>query len=178
MALDDPRSTPSSIVQLAANGDRDAFAQIVAENDASMFRLSVLITGDGELARDAVQQAWVRAWAGMGSLRDTTRLRSWLLSVAANEARALLRSRRAGAARERAFAAAASRPGRAADEARLDLEDVLAQLSPDDRALVALRYLFGFNAREIAGQLRMSHSAVRSRLARLIRHLREELGDD
>jgi RNA polymerase sigma-70 factor (ECF subfamily) len=176
LAPDDSRSLSRPLVQLAAEGDRDAFAQIVAENDADMFRLSVLITRDPEAARDAVQQAWSRAWAALRSLREESHLRAWLLSIAANEARSIARSQRATRARESAFVAA--RPTeQGADEAIVELEDALAKLSPDDRALVALRYVFGFNAHEIADQLHSTHGAIRSRLARLIQTLRHELGD-
>lgn len=180
VSLDPDGSPPASrsIIQLAATGDRDAFAQIVAANDADMFRLSVLITGDGELARDAVQQAWIRAWASLRSLRDETRLRSWLLSIAANEARGILRGRYASGRRERAFAAAVPIFEPATDESRLDLERELASLEADDRAILALRYLFGLNAREIGSLLHLSHGAVRSRLARLVQGLREALTDD
>lgn len=167
-----------STIQLAATGDRDAFAQIVAANDADMFHLSVLITGDGELARDAVQQAWIRALASLRSLRDEARLRSWLLSIAANEARGLMRARAASGRRERAFAAAAPLIETRGDESRIDLERELALLAPDDRAILGLRYLFGLNAREIGRLLHLSHGAVRSRLARVLQRLREELSDD
>jgi RNA polymerase sigma-70 factor (ECF subfamily) len=160
---------------MAASGDHDAFAQIVAANDSDMFRLSVLITGDGELARDAVQQAWILVWARLRSLRDETRLRPWLLSIAANEARGILRGLAASGRRERAFAAAQRPIAAATDESRIDLEEQLVSLGADDRAILALRYVFGMNAREIGGVLHISHGAVRSRLTRLLKRLREEL---
>ena len=177
MAPDAGRSGSRPLAHLAAHGDRDAFVQIVAENDADMFRLSVLITGDADLARDAVQQAWSHAWQSLRSLRDETRLRSWLLSIAANEARTLVRSERRLGARQDAFAAALpTRPH--IHEPNLELEEALARLSPDDRAVLALRYLFGFNAREIANHLHSTHGAIRSRLTRVLRVLRAELDDE
>jgi len=167
-----------STIQQAASGDRDAFAQLVVAHDAEMFRLSVLIVGDGELARDAVQQAWIRAWASLRSLRDETRIRSWLMSIAANEARGILRGQQASKRRERAFASTATPPEADADEWRLDLERELAELTPDDRALLALRYVVGFDSREIARTLNISHGAVRSRISRLIGRLRDALGNE
>jgi RNA polymerase sigma-70 factor, ECF subfamily len=177
LAPDAGRSGSRPLAELAAHGDRDAFAQIVAENDADMFRLSVLITGDADVARDAVQQAWSHAWRSLGSLRDETRLRSWLLSIAANEARAVVRAERRLAARQDAFAAGLpTRPKQ--QEPNFELEEALARLSRDDRAILALRYLFGFNAREIANLLHSTHGAIRSRLTRVLRVLRAELGDE
>ena len=50
-------------------------------------------------------------------------------------------------------------------------------LSAEDRALLALRYVAGFDATEIGRALGMSASGVRSRLSRLVARLRTELED-
>ena len=54
----------------------------------------VVAGGDQELADDAVQAAWCVAWRKLGSLHDPARLKPWLVSVAANEARQLGRRQR------------------------------------------------------------------------------------
>ena len=60
---------------------------------------------------------------------------------------------------------------------QLDLRAALTRLSPDERALLALRYAAGLDAGEIGRTLGLSSSGVRSRLSRLIAHLRTELHD-
>jgi DNA-directed RNA polymerase specialized sigma24 family protein len=57
----------------------------------------------------------------------------------------------------------------------VDLARALGALKPDDRALIALRFVAGLDSTEIAAQLHLSPSGVRSRLARLIERLRTEL---
>ena len=57
----------------------------------------------------------------------------------------------------------------------LDLARALARLGPDDRTLLALRFVAGLDSNEIATQLGISASGVRSRLARLVDRLRKEL---
>jgi RNA polymerase sigma-70 factor, ECF subfamily len=64
------------------------------------------------------------------------------------------------------------------DPAITDLAIALRRLPPEDRTLLALRYVAGFDATEIGRELRMSPSGVRSRLARLVARLRTELRDD
>ena len=82
----------TSIVQLAAAGDTVAFARIVAAYHADMIRVAYVVSGgDQDIADDAVQAAWSIAWRKLGSLRDPDRLKPWLVSVAANEARQLCR---------------------------------------------------------------------------------------
>ena len=59
----------------------------------------------------------------------------------------------------------------------VDLGRALRGLSPDDRRLLALRFVAGLSSDEIAGHLGLSASGVRSRLARLIDRLRAELDE-
>jgi RNA polymerase sigma-70 factor (ECF subfamily) len=167
--------TADRTVRLAAEGDVQAFSRLVAEHHGPMMRVAFVITGDGELAQDAVQSAWTIAWRRLDSVRDRARIEPWLVAVAANEARALLRSRRRHPVVEipPEIAAAGADPGGAIDQ--LDLTRALSGLSPDDRTLLALRFVAGLDSGEIAAHLGLSASGVRSRLARLLDRLRAEL---
>jgi RNA polymerase sigma factor (sigma-70 family) len=112
-------------------------------------------------------------------LRDATMLRAWLMSVAANEARQLMRHRH----RHRLVAIevadiGTSRGDPAIDVALADLAVALSRLSPEDRALIAMRFVGGYDATEIARTTGISASGVRSRLARLLARLRTELDHD
>lgn len=169
----------ASTVAEAAAGSAAALARIVGAHHDDMARICFVICGDADMAQDAVQAAWPVAWRKLGTLRDPDRLRPWLMSVAANQARQLVRRQRRHAVVEIAAAATASgRADPAADAALMDLAVALRRLSPEDRALLALRHVAGFDATEIGRALAMSPSGVRSRLARLMARLRSELDDD
>jgi len=60
----------------------------------------------------------------------------------------------------------------------MDLRAALDRLEPEDRALLAMRYVAGFDSNELAAALGISPSGVRSRIERIRTRLREELGDD
>jgi RNA polymerase sigma factor (sigma-70 family) len=100
-------------------------------------------------------------------------------SIAVNEARQLVRSRRRRNVIE--ISVATHERETAADPAHhvedLDLSRVLEALSADDRALLVLRYVAGLNSSELSGSFGMSASGLRRRLARLLAHLRSELRD-
>jgi RNA polymerase sigma-70 factor (ECF subfamily) len=162
----------------AAAGDADALARIVGAHHDDMARICFVICGDPDLAQDAVQSAWPIAWRKLGSLRDPEALRPWLMSVAANEARQIMRRQRRHPIVEIEVADIGSQRGDPAGDAALaDLAVALRRLSPEDRALLALRHVAGFDATEIGKALGISPSGVRSRLARLIARLRTELED-
>ena len=167
-------------VTLAARGDEPAFTRIVGAYHDDMTRVCYLICGDPDLADEAVQAAWPIVWRRLSTLRDPDRLRSWLISVAANEARGLLRRRRRRSVAEIALGDAEMRPSAdPGDRARdLDLVNALGRLSSDDRTLLALRYIAGFDSSEIARATGRSASGTRARLGRLLARLRSELGDD
>lgn len=172
--------TLARAIPLAASGDQAAFARIVQAHHGDMTRVCYVICGDLDLADEAVQSAWPIVWKKLGTLKDPARLRPWLVSVAANEARQLIRHRRRRTVVELSVSpgsdhAYADPAGRTAD---LDLANALAKLAPDDRALLALRYVAGFDSTELARATGRSASGTRARLARLLDRLRTELRDD
>lgn len=167
---------PASTVADAVAGDAMAFARIVGAHHNDMVRVCHVICGDAELAQDAAQAAWPIIWRKLGGLRDPDKLRPWLVSVAANEARQLVRRLR----RDRIVAIELADVGSdQADPARHSGdEELLAavrRLPADDRALIALRFVVGFDATEIGRALGLSASGVRSRLARLVARLRQDI---
>lgn len=171
-------------IAAAAAGDAMAFARIVEAHHADMTRVAYVVTGgDQNLAADAVQAAWVVAWRRLGTLRDPSRLRPWLVSVAANEARQGCRRARRRAVTEidvdglgeASHPVFGQDPGERA--AAMDLDRALRRLSADDRALLALRYEAGLDSPEIAALAGRAAPTIRWRLARVLSRLRKELAD-
>jgi RNA polymerase sigma factor (sigma-70 family) len=170
-------------VASAVAGDEAAFARIIAAHHNDVVRVGFLVTGEIELAHEAIQSAWLLAWRHLGTLRDPDRLRPWLMSIAANEARRVLRGRRRrrlveipvedlGVGWEAASADGGDRDG------RLDLRNALLHLKPDDRAVLAMRYSAGMTSDEIGRATGMSAPGVRSKLGRALARLRKELDHD
>ena len=166
-----------SIVERAVAGDQVAFARIVAAHHDDLARIAFFVSGDLEIAEEAEQAAWAVAYRRLKDLRDPDRLRAWLMSIAANEARQIGRSRRRRTVRE--LAVADRTPRADVDHAAMiDLANAVARLDDRDRAIVGLLYIGGFDAAEIGRELGMSATGVRVRLHRLLERLRKDLGDD
>jgi len=169
--------TVASTVALAGAGDEVAFAQLVATYHADMARVAFVACGDRELAEDAVQSAWLVAWRKLRSLRDPDRVRPWLLAVTANEARQLLRRRHGPVLEIDVDVAADRRADPSTGVERIDLRRALAHLSPDDRALLAMRYVVDLDSDELGAAVGTSPSTARTRLSRIVDRLRKELRD-
>lgn len=170
---------PAHTIADAAGGDVAAFTRIVLAHHDDMVRICQVITGDPEAAQDAAQAAWPIAWTKLRSLRDADRLRQWLMAIAVNEARQSIRRRRQIRMVTLDVAdlewADSDPAARAADA---DLLSAVRHLTADERSILALRFVAGFDAVEIGRALGLSASGVRSRLSRIVARLREELQDD
>jgi RNA polymerase sigma factor (sigma-70 family) len=167
----------TGIVASAAAGDEIAFGRIVRTYHGEMLRICLAISRDQAIADEAVQSAWSIAWRRIDSVREPDRLRPWLISVAVNEVRQHLRKRRKRADVEVPIETSCPPGGidPATSIAYLDLQGCLERLDPDDRALLALRYVAGFDASELAQVVGISPAGVRTRLKRLLDRLRQDL---
>ena len=167
------------LIASAAAGDEFAFRSIIAAHHDDMRRVCMYIAGDRAIADEATQAAWVIAWKRIGSVREPARLRPWLMAVAVNEAKQLLRKRRRRAEIEVGTGGSLEPGGMdpSEDVGTLDLRRVLDRLDPDDRALLAMRYGAGLNSNELSAATGISPSGTRSRIERLLKRLREDLDD-
>src|SRR5262245_27904323 len=141
-----------AVVAAAASGDEAAFARIVSAHHGDMSRVAYLVSGDLDVASEAVQAAWAIAWRRLGSLHDPDRLRPWLVTIAANEARQAIRRRRRGVREIRVDDLGDTPDHGSEPHARdrlLDLQLALRSLDPGDRSIVAMRYALGMTSAEI-----------------------------
>jgi RNA polymerase sigma factor (sigma-70 family) len=171
-------ATQLSTLDAAIAGDAMAFARIVRAYHDDMARVCQVICGDPDLAQDAAQAAWPHAWRRLGTLRDPDKLRSWLITIAANEARRLVRQQRRDRVVPIDTVELGSSAGDPADRVEdADLLQAVRRLPAADREMLALRYVAGFDATEIGAAFGLPSSTVRTRLSRLIARLRQDIGE-
>jgi RNA polymerase sigma-70 factor, ECF subfamily len=84
------------LVEQASRGDHEAFARLVRAGVPRLDRVARLIVRDSELGRDAVQEAWIRAWRELPGLRDPDRFDAWIYRLTVNACLDQLRRRRRG----------------------------------------------------------------------------------
>ena len=163
----------------AAAGDEIAFQHIIAAHHEDLRRVCQAISGDHAIADDATQAAWLVAWKKLHKVHGPEQLRPWLMSVAVNEAKKLMSKRRRRAEVEVA-ADASGEPGGidpATGVAAVDLRAAISRLDPDDAALLAMRYVAGFDSNELSKATGISPSGTRSRIERALKRLRKDLSD-
>jgi RNA polymerase sigma factor (sigma-70 family) len=130
-----------ALVGAAKAGDREAFARLVERDAPVAYRAALAVLRSPEDARDATQDATLRAWQRLSDLREPSSWPSWFRRIAVRSA---LDHARRGRRREQRLrpepAADEPDPGPAADQ-RVTILAALASLSADDRAVswLALR---------------------------------------
>ena len=161
-------------VERAKQGDHDAFAELIRGSVTRLDGAARLILRDPELARDAVQEALIRAWRDLPGLRDPDRFEAWLHRLTVNSCLDLARRRRRRVIEvelEPIDAAVAFDPaGAFADREVVDA--AMRHLDAHGRAIVVLHYFLGMPLTEVAATLGIPLGTVKSRLHRALGEMR------
>jgi RNA polymerase sigma factor (sigma-70 family) len=176
-AMDQSLPEPAAVLTAVRQRDQATFTRLVAAFDRDLVRLAYIVTGSRETAEDAAQAAWEQLWRKPPKLRDASKLRSWLMTVCANEARQARRRRHRAAELEfETIPPGAPSVTQSADLA--DLRTALARLTAADRELLGWRFAVELPSAQIAEHLGLSPEGARTRLHRLLQRLRQELRHD
>ena len=162
------------LVERAREGDHDAFASLAAGSIVRLDAAARLILRDRELARDAVQDAMVRAWRDLPGLRDPDRFEAWLhrLTVHACLDQARRRRRRPIEVELVSISAGATPDETDSLADRDELDRAMARIEPEQRAVVVLHYYLGLSVPAAAASLGIPLGTAKSRLHRAIAALR------
>ena len=153
------------LVAAAAGGDHEAFEVLAASAGDRLYAVARLILRSSDLAEDAVQEALVRAWQQLPSLRDADRFDAWLYRLLVNACADQGRQLRRWSNQVRLVPvhdAISDDTGSVADRDLLDR--AFTRLKPEQRAVVVLHHHSGFSAAEIARILGIPEGTARSRL--------------
>lgn len=171
--------TDDEAVLLCQDGDREAFRHLVDQYKNPLYGTAYLMTGDAAQAEEHVQEAFLSAWRGIGSFRRGRPLKPWLMRILVNTVLSQQRRRSLTT-----VPLEESMPLRApssqaesleASEDRRAVRQALAQLTPEHRQVVVLRYFADLTVPQVARSAGVREGTVKSRLHRALRHMRELL---
>lgn len=162
-------------VGLASDRDREReFEEAVDREGRRLYALALSVLGDVAEAQDAVQETMVQAWRDWDGLRDQARRAAWLATICVRTClrhRRRLRRRLGSVVLLGEHAALPSTSG-------MELIDACRRLSPRQRAVVILHYLYGYSLDECGPILGCRPGTVRPHLRRALEKLRTEYADD
>jgi RNA polymerase sigma-70 factor, ECF subfamily len=167
------------LVERAMRGDREAFGLLASIEVDRLHSIARLVLRDADLAEDAVQEALVRCWRQLPSLKDPDRFEAWLHRILVHAARDEARRRRR---HESALWVIRSEPVTGDSSAQLadrdQLESAFRHLSVDHRAVVVLHHYAGLALPEVAAVLGIPPGTAKSRHHHAMAALRAALASD
>lgn len=151
--------------------DEQGFTDAVNAHRDMLYRVSYTVLHNSEDCADALQDALLKAWRSLGTLRDDGRFRGWMTRIVVNASRDMLRRRRLRTEELTDDIAAPQ-----AEDSRLD--EALRALDENLRLPITLHYMEGMSVSEIADALRLPQGTVKNRMHRGRRRLSEILGEE
>ena len=169
----------AELVERARHGDREAFAVLAGGAVDRLYGIARLILRDTELAEDATQEALVRAWRDLPTLRDVERFDAWLYRLIVRSCADVGRHRRRWRAEITVLPTEPAEPDRISDLADRDqLERGLRRLSDTQQSILVLTYYVGLTPSECAEALEIPVGTAKSRLHYASDALRAALAAD
>ena len=153
--------------------NRQEFTHRVLALEGRLHRISYGLLRNAQDQQDAVQEAVLKAWNKLESLRNERFFETWLTRILINECYSLLSARRDALPLDTAPELPAVPEG-----VNRELHDALLGLDEKLRLPVMLHYMEGYRVREIAGILGLPEGTVKTRLARAKRELKKYLEEE
>ena len=162
------------------NRNQRRFAEVIEPLRVDLYRFSLWLARDRQIAEDVVQETLLRAWRSLDGLKDTQAAKQWLLTIARREHARLFERKRHATVNLDDLIEVES-PMLASDEHRPDDEvhtvrRAILQLEDEFREPLVLQVLMGYSTEEIATHMNMNQGAVLTRLFRARNRLRVKLG--
>ena len=186
--------TEAELITKAAQGDEDAFAQLVDAHQSKVYGLTLRLTGSPEDAMELTQETFFNAWRGLPSFHQNSKFSTWLYRLATNASIDFLRKEK----RRRSLSISPLSTDEDDDQHISDIPDHrftpqseaerrelqeavhrgLSKLSDEHRQVLVLRELNGLTYGEIAHVLNIEEGTVKSRISRARVALRKILLED
>ncbi|HYT29638.1 MAG TPA: sigma-70 family RNA polymerase sigma factor [Actinomycetota bacterium] len=170
------------VLARARRGDPRAFEEVVRATHRHAYTLAFRLVRDRQDAEDVTQEAYLRAFRALRGFREDAAFETWLYRIVTNAAMTFLRRRgRFGdlAAEHDGPPPEPVSPERSEDQAvdRDSLVRALETLSPALRSVVILKDVYGLSCQEIGEEMGATEGAIKVRLHRARKRLRDALFD-
>lgn len=154
------------LVQRCLSGDTEAFGELVARYEKPLFNAALRILRDREEARDATQNAFVKAWQNLAQFDRNRRFFSWIYRITLNESLNRATRRKQSEPLDDRLVDHAASPAEQAERTQQSalLERAMAQLPDAQREVLVLRHWLDLSYDEIGEAIHLPAKTVKSRL--------------
>lgn len=165
------------LVKQAQNGNAEAFGELYETYADELYRYALWYLGSKEAAEDAVQETICNAYIKISALKKAESFKPWIFKILVNCCKHILREkitqRNTTLPQDEAEETSADFIG---DE-ELALREAVLQLEVEEKEILLLSAIYGYNSSEIGKMLSLPSGTVRSKLSRTAEKLRKKLTD-
>ena len=152
--------------------DQDVLEQLYHNHFAKTYRSTYMVTGNVQMAEDATQEAFLKAFTNLHTLKDISRFSSWISVIATNCAIDILRRNKRIILTDKENEYLDSNPENSPQESweqqetNREVRETLLLMEPEDREILVLKYFNELSIQEIAELVSLPSGTIKSRLFR------------
>lgn len=159
------------LIEDAKRGNHEAFSKIISQYQSSIYRITKSILNDDTDCADSIQETIIKAYLNLKHLHNNEKIKSWLLKIAVNESKRLLKKKK------REFPAFQSQEEIKGNDnvSNIEIMDSIDMLNKDLKIVVMLYYFEDLSIEAISKILLIPKGTVKSRLSRARSQLKDLL---
>ncbi|MDU4862461.1 MAG: sigma-70 family RNA polymerase sigma factor [Terrisporobacter othiniensis] len=158
-----------NLIKKAKKGDEEAFFNLMEINKISLYKAGRAILNNDEDVADAIQETVISAYRNIKSLKNDSYFKTWLTKILINKCKDIIAKNK-----ETVILDDYVEEGYIQEFlSKFEIEDMLNDLSKEQKLVVSLYYISQFNTREISEILKEPEGTIKSRISRAKIKLRQ-----
>ena len=157
----------SALIELINHGDIDAFEILYDKYSSKVYKQCYFFCLNVEEAKDLMHDVWIKVFFSIDTFKQKSSFPTWLHRITTNHCLNQVKKKTELSINNTEI------PNHDGKEASAEVKKILSRLSVEDRTLLIMKYADEFTYEEISEKLDIGTSAVKMRLSRLIKNLKE-----
>ena len=160
----------NKLVNKAKNGDKEAFCELILIVKDDLYKIAKSRLGNKEDdISDAIQETIISAYISIGKLKKVLSFKSWIIKILINECNDILKKKsnyNEISFEENEYENYISNNALTMQEEKIKFEDLISILNEEEKKIMVLYYINGYNTNEIAKTLDIKPNTIRSKMSR------------
>ncbi len=161
----------NNLIKKAKKGNEEAFFKLIEDNKVSLYKAAKAILNNDDDIADAIQETVIAAYKNIKSLKNDAYFKTWLTKILINKCKDIIAKNKDVIALDDYLEEGYTQEFLS----KFEIEDMLTNLSKEQKLVISLYYISQFNTREISEILKESEGTIKSRLSRARNKIRKSM---
>lgn len=162
------------LVEKAKNGDKEAFTNLILENQVKLYKIAKARLKNEADIEDVIQETMLILYTKLEKLKDNTKFEIWLYKILINQCNKKYRKNKTSIIPLDLIENQKAYSNEEKIEDKLDYEKILDMFKKQDQMLLLLYYSNGYTTKQIAGILNKNENTIKTKLRRMKQKIREK----